>query len=241
MPSMPPRSPSCDDEPVLRSRVHRPGVALVVAGHVAPDAEAERVALAAGVAQLIERNAELRDPTRRVDPRADVPHAVPRLVLFAIVENREVALHAGRIHRELDAGAAIVVAVDDELEPLGLRAHVAPAEQRHDAVGVRIERAHETYRLRASYATRASVRKRGSPFSVGSNVRNPSITCAVAHTASSALPSITGALIAEPRSRPSPRRARLERRRRRSARSACSDWASNITGATERRGEKSYE
>src|SRR5215468_3110191 len=53
-----------------------------------------------------------------------------------------------------------------------------------------------TYRLAASYATFASVRKRGSAPSVGCHCRNCVIGGACRHTASSSLPSIAGGVAA---------------------------------------------
>src|SRR5687768_5395654 len=49
-----------------------------------------------------------------------------------------------------------------------------------------------TYRLFASFATRASVRKRGSPSSVGSKTRKSVIGVDVVHTASASKPSSVG-------------------------------------------------
>ena len=94
-------------------------------------------------ADLAERDPELGDPADRVDARRDVPDAVPRRVLVVVVGDGEVALHAGRVHDELVAGLLVVVRVDDELELLRRRAHVAPRQERHDAVGRGIVHARE--------------------------------------------------------------------------------------------------
>src|SRR5690606_18505057 len=112
----------------------RPGDALAVALDVAPDAEAERVAGRVRVAELRERDAELGGPAERVDRRGDVPYAVPRRVLLVVVVDRVIALHAVRVDGELEAGAPVVVGVDDDLDLVRRPAHVAARERAHDAV-----------------------------------------------------------------------------------------------------------
>src|SRR5205814_1901311 len=111
-----------------------PAFAFSQALDVAPDAEAEDVARLLGVAQLRERNTELGRPAKGVDPGGDVPDAVPRVVLIAVVAHRVVALHAVRIDRELVAGAPVVVGVDQELDLIRRAADVATRERVHDAV-----------------------------------------------------------------------------------------------------------
>ena len=95
------------------------------------------------VAELGERDAELCGPAERVDRRGDVPHAVPRRVLLVVVVDRVVPLHAVRVDGELEAGAPVVVGVDDDLDLVRRPAHVAARERAHDAVRVRVVRAHE--------------------------------------------------------------------------------------------------
>ena len=121
----------------------RPTVTLVEARDVAHDSEPEDVRRAAWKAHLAERDAVLGDPAQRVDRRGDIPHTVPRRILFAVVEGVEIALHALRIHGELVAGAPVVVRVDHDLHAVGRRAHVAAAEKGADAVGMRIVHPHE--------------------------------------------------------------------------------------------------
>src|SRR3989449_9498966 len=68
----------------------------------------------------------------------------PYTTLFrSIVVDRVVALHAGRIHGELEAGAAVVVGVDDDLDLVGGGADVAAGEELEDAIRVGIERPDE--------------------------------------------------------------------------------------------------
>src|SRR2546428_8526532 len=64
----------------------------------------------------------------------------PYTTLFRSVVDRVIPLHAGWIHRELVAGAAIVIGVDDDLELIRGRADVAPGEEPENRVGVRVER-----------------------------------------------------------------------------------------------------
>src|SRR2546428_9272744 len=67
----------------------------------------------------------------------------PYTTLFRSVVDRVIPLHAGWIHRELVAGAAIVIGVDDDLELIRSRADVAPGEEPENRVGVRVERPDE--------------------------------------------------------------------------------------------------
>lgn len=123
--------------------VRRPRRPLLRAGDVTPDHDAERVRWLAREAELAQRHLELGDPPLPVDPRDDVPDAVPRLVFLAVVVDREVPLHAGGIHGHLHAGAPVVVGVHHDLDPLRRRPDIAAAEQRHDAVGVVVVHPHE--------------------------------------------------------------------------------------------------
>ena len=72
-----------------------------------------------------------------------LPDAVPRLILGDVVVHGVVAQHARRIHGELVARAPIVVRIDDDLDLIRRDAHVATAEQPHDAVGMRVVHADE--------------------------------------------------------------------------------------------------
>src|SRR5258705_12698492 len=84
---------------------------------VAPDREAKDVAGGMRVAELRQRNAKLRGPSQRIHLRADFPDAVPGVVFLLIVTvHRVVALHPTRVYRELEAGTAVVVGVDDDLD-----------------------------------------------------------------------------------------------------------------------------
>ena len=135
--------PKLRHECPLRQAIGRPCVALVEARDVPPDAEAEFVNVFGSEAQLAQRHAKFGDPSGAIDARADIPHPIPCGILDGIAVNRKIAFHAGRIHRHLDAAAPILVGVDDDLELIARGSHIASAEQRRNAVRVRIERAHQ--------------------------------------------------------------------------------------------------
>ena len=127
---------------------------------------------------------------------ADIPDTVPRSVFFAVVENREVALHARGVHRELDSGSAIVIAVDDDLEPFRLRPDVSATEQSDDAVGMWIECANED--VEVMVIVRDACFGAKPWITVLDGIEGPEIgkTCAADQMASSASPSMTGAFVA---------------------------------------------
>src|SRR2546422_10673947 len=80
----------------------------------------------------------------RRPPRSTLfPYTTLFRSLLRVVVDRVVPLHAGWIHRELVAGAAIVIGVDDDLELIRGRADVAPGEEPENRVGVRVERPDE--------------------------------------------------------------------------------------------------
>jgi hypothetical protein len=143
MPSMPVRSPSCDTKPDLGRPVRRPGDALLEAFDVAPDPETERVRRSRRIAELRERDGELRRPSERVHACRDVPDAVPGAVLVAVVIDRVVALHAPRADGELETRATIVEGIDDDLQLIGRRPHVASREHGGDLRGLGIVGADE--------------------------------------------------------------------------------------------------
>ena len=135
--------PQLGGEARLRLPVHRPGDPLRVPLDVAPHGEAERVRVRMRVAQLRQRYLELRRPAERVHGRRHLPYAVPGIVLVVVVVDRVIALHSGRVDRELVAGAPVVVGVDDDLELIRRRPHVATRQDLQDAVGMGIEGADE--------------------------------------------------------------------------------------------------
>src|SRR5207245_205461 len=121
--------------------VHRPADPLGVALDVTPHREPERVRGPGNVAQLRERDPELGGPPERVDLRAYVPYRVPSVVLLAVVVHRVITLHAGGVHGELEARAAVVVGVHHDLQLIGGGPNVPPREQLENAVGMGVERA----------------------------------------------------------------------------------------------------
>jgi hypothetical protein len=127
----------------FRLSEQRPAQSLVVAIDVAIDRESERVTLVAAVSQLRERNAKFGRPAERVDPRRHVPDAIPGAVFIAVVVDRLIHLDAGRVHAEFESGAPVVIRVDEQPDHVGRRVGIAPLENLDDAVGMRIERAHE--------------------------------------------------------------------------------------------------
>src|SRR6266550_3879631 len=109
---------------------HRPADALTtVSIDVAPNPKAKDVAGLVRIAELRQRKPELRCPAERVDLGRDLPHAVPGVVFLLIVPvHRVVTLHPARVHRELEAGAAVVVGVDHDLDLVTADAGVAAGE-----------------------------------------------------------------------------------------------------------------
>src|SRR5439155_25968041 len=68
----------------------------------------------------------------------------PRVVFLLIVTvHRVVALDAGGVYRELEAGAAVVVGIDDDLDLVTADADVAAGQELLDTVGVRVKSSHE--------------------------------------------------------------------------------------------------
>src|SRR5256714_10688286 len=106
---------------------------------ITPDREAEDIARRMRVPQLRQRNAEFRGPAERVDLGRDFPDAVPRVVFLLIVPvHRIVALDASGVYRELEAGAPVVVGIDDDLDLVTADADVATSQELLDTVGMRV-------------------------------------------------------------------------------------------------------
>ena len=126
------------DEAVDAAGDERPGRRFVGARQVADDGHADRAA-AAREAQLRERDVELGAPALGVARDLHVPHRVPAVVVGAVVEVVAVGLDAGGVDAELVGGAAVVVRVDGDLEPVGRRALVAAGEHAGDAAGLAVE------------------------------------------------------------------------------------------------------
>ncbi|MDF1501647.1 hypothetical protein, partial [Roseisolibacter sp. H3M3-2] len=74
--------------------------------------------------------------------RGALPDGVPQRVALGVVEDRAVGLHAARVEREAPRGAAVVVAVDRDVRPVGVdAAGVAARELRGDRVGAAVVQA----------------------------------------------------------------------------------------------------
>jgi len=73
--------------------------------------------------------------------RGDIPHGVPGEVLVAVVEDLRIELDPRWVDAELEAGAAVVIGVEEQPHHVGGREVVAAGEDGDDAVGVRIEAA----------------------------------------------------------------------------------------------------
>src|SRR5262249_33428064 len=132
----------------LRLAERGPAHTLGVSIDVAVDREAEGVYAICTVAHLRERNSKLRGPAERIDSRRDVPHRVPRAVLVAVVVDRLIDLHSGRVHSELVARSPIVIRVDEQPDHVRRRERVASLEQANDAVRMWIECAYKDEEIR---------------------------------------------------------------------------------------------
>ena len=81
-----------------------------------------------GKAQLREGDADLERPALLVAGHRRLPDGVPGDVFEVVVVERRVALDAGGAHLEHDAGAVVVVRVEEEREAVGLGRGVAARE-----------------------------------------------------------------------------------------------------------------
>src|SRR5712692_7691641 len=95
----------------------------------------------AAVGKLRQRDPELRRPAEGVDARRDIPHRVPREVLVAVVVDLRIQLHPRRIDHEFEAGATVMIGVEEQPDHVGWREVVA-------ACGSKART--KTYRLAAS-------------------------------------------------------------------------------------------
>jgi hypothetical protein len=123
--------------------VQRPAALLSGALDRAPDGHPEGDVGRRGVTQLRKRQPEFRGPAERINPGGHIPDAIPGNVLIGVLRDGVVGLDAHRVHREFIPRPSIVVGIDHHRELVRWRADIAPREQPHDAVGVRIERADE--------------------------------------------------------------------------------------------------
>ncbi len=114
------------DEAALLLADERPPVLLGAALDVADDVKAPRPRVAGLEPQLRERHAQFGHPAVLVDRHGRVPHAVPRVVVPRVVEQRRVTLCAGGGHGEVRTGQVIVVRVERDVDGVG------------DAIGIAI-------------------------------------------------------------------------------------------------------
>ena len=136
-----PQDAKLGDQGPVRGAEHGPGVTLVEARDVAPHTESELVLVFAREPQLAERDTELRHPAEAVHGGSGVPHAVPGEVFGGIGIDRIVPFYPRWIHSHFDAGAAVTKRVDDNLDLVRARLHIAAAQQVGNAVRMRIKRA----------------------------------------------------------------------------------------------------
>jgi len=129
---MPTRSPNSDTNPFGRGGNRPPELDLVPAVDPAPEVEAEALLGSPAEAQLGERNAELCDPSSRIAGHGHVPDRLPRSIVLGVVVEHPVTAHAGGVHHELERGAAVVVGVDQNADPVRGRILVPPGERRGD-------------------------------------------------------------------------------------------------------------
>ena len=122
--------------PRVLARDQLPLVLFLVAVDPAPGVHPPHLLLLWAVAQLVERDAELRRPALVVVGHLAVPDRVPRRVPLGLaVAEDEVDLAAAGRQVELEAGALVVVAVDADAHDVAGEV-VAPAGVAVDLVGL---------------------------------------------------------------------------------------------------------
>ena len=125
----------------------RPAVTFIPPRHVAHHLKAPDPLYPrrhAAESKLRERNSVLRRPPSRIDRCRDLPHCVPVQVLaLVVIVLEDILLHATRIHRESERGAAIPVRVDHHMQPVRVNASdITSRELRGDRVRTRVEHPH---------------------------------------------------------------------------------------------------
>ena len=97
----------------------RPLRQLVQPVFLTPDLQAPCLLVARRrIAQLGERNPQLRRPAKRIDVRLHFPHGVPRLIAAA-AESVRVLLDTGGIHGEEEPADVIVIGIENDFEVVG--------------------------------------------------------------------------------------------------------------------------
>ena len=116
---------------------------LVPAAYGAADVDAPDRLVAVGVAQLVEGNGDLGAPAEAVDAGAAAPDAVPGLVAGAALVGEQLVLARPEgIGAEVEAPAAVVVGVEDDLDVVVLlEVGVPPHLVGHEAAGFAVEAA----------------------------------------------------------------------------------------------------
>ena len=135
-----PRGPAC-----VVLVPERPIVLLVAALDEATHLQSPRLFCGARKAQLAVGNPDLRGPSRGIDARGCFPDQIPGLIAARRPDADVVALRAGGIHLEERPAQVVVIAIDDDLEIVGVEARVSAYEPRQDAArarGVEHPRAH---------------------------------------------------------------------------------------------------
>ncbi len=130
-----------------------------------------------------EGNPVLDGPAEGINTGSRIPDGVPGAILVHVVVDGVVRFDAGGVDRKFVAGPLVVKGkreVNHQRDTVRLGLIISAREQAHDAVGCGSKERTKTYRLWASYATRASVRNSGGAPSVGRASRNWSMTGAVA-------------------------------------------------------------
>ncbi len=127
------------DEPALGPRRIDQPVALVAARDLAPEVDTPGAVRGAMVeAKLGERDPHLGGPAVAGAAGLALPHAVPGIVVPAVVEQRPIGEHARRVDGEVVAAAPVVERIEEQDEAVAGHALVAPAQARDDRVGVRV-------------------------------------------------------------------------------------------------------
>ena len=111
-------------------------VDLIVLGDAAREVDSPHLLRALLKAQLRIGDLDLGRPAAGGDLGGGLPHRIPAPIVVDVVVQIHVDLHVGRIDPEARAGEPVVLRIDVDAEPVGLKAVVAAAEKRGDRIGV---------------------------------------------------------------------------------------------------------
>ena len=111
-------------------------VDLVLAGDFAAEVDAPDVLALPQKPQLRVGDPHLGGPPRRVASDLRLPHPVPAVVVPVVVVERAVVQRPRRVDAEVEPAAAVVIRVDVHGEAVGVGAGIAPAQPRHDRIGM---------------------------------------------------------------------------------------------------------